>query len=373
MIYDVVVIGAGPAGAHLSYLLAKSGCKVALVDRAKFPRDKLCGGLLTYKTLKLLEAAYSNADFKGFEVQSAHVIFKNELLASFDLLSHSYIVHRYTFDSELVSHAKDQGCCTYFGVSLNTIDFSQNEVHLSDGKVIKYIQLVGADGVLSKVRRLSGIPHNQSGFCMEAYVPRNQVKDLSRLDKGGIEIYYGNFTKGYGWIFPRKDSILVGAGSITNEANEKEVISLFDKFLHTVTYCKNIKSFGAYIPAGNSIALGTPQHENVCLIGDASGFIDPFTGEGIYYALFTAEIAAKAILSGKSVYNVYKKNLQTNIDIINDNINIRDEIYRPIVLENSIISMQNVSKYSESLIDESILRYSKTYRTAYEEFKFYCR
>lgn len=373
MIYDVVVIGAGPAGSHLSYLLSKYGYKVALVDRTKFPRDKLCGGLLTYKTLKILESRYSNIDINGFEVQSAHVFFKNELLASFDLLSSPYIVNRYTFDSKLVSQAKNYGCCTYFGVSLNIIDFSKNEVHLSDESVIKYVQLVGADGVLSKVRKLSGISHNQSGFCIEAYVPRNQVKDLSRLDKGGIEIYYGNFTKGYGWLFPRKDSVLVGAGSITNEINEKEIISLFHEFLHTVTYCENIKVCGAYIPAGNSIVLGTPQHENLCLIGDAAGLIDPFTGEGIYYALLSAEMAAKAILSGRPIYNLYKELLQSNVDIVNENLNIRDEIYRPIILENSIASMQTVPKYSEKLIDEAIIRYSKTYREAYEEFKFYCR
>ena len=373
MIYDTVIIGAGPAGSHLSYLLAKHGQKVALVDRSIFPRDKLCGGLLTYKTIELLNASYPESDFDGLDIKSVTVYYKNEKMVSFNILSSSRIVRRYSFDTNLISLAKEQNVSFYFGTSLKTINFRDNEVLLSNGTILKYKQLVGADGALSKVRKASGLPNNQLGFCVEAHISWDKLNDQSHLSTHRIEIYYGDYSQGYAWLFPSSDALVVGVGNIANGMKEKEIVDRFYLFLRDILCCDNVSLRGAYIPSGNSVILGSSQHKNVHLIGDAAGLIDPFTGEGIYYALLSAEMLAKAILSKKPTYAQYMYYMQPIVDTIDDNVLIRNEIYTPTILKNAIASMKNVPTYSEALIDETILRYSKLYRTAYEEFKYYSR
>ena len=373
MTYDVVIIGAGPAGSHLCNLLTKHDLNVALVDRLSFPRDKLCGGLLTQKTLDLLNTFYPSKVFSGYGIKSAHIFYMDELIFSLNLLSMACTVRRNIFDTDLVKISKKQGASTYFGKALISIDFLKNEVHLQDGSVLKYVQLVGADGAFSRVRYLSGVPRNQLGFCAETHIPWNQIKYPRRLNEGGIEIYYGNYSKGYGWIFPNYSSVIVGVGNMVNEMREKEIVSLFKEFLHNVSHSSDIKFSGAYIPSGTSVALGNPVYKNVCLIGDAAGLIDPFTGEGIYYALISAEIAAKAILTGKLSLPQYMSNMQSILDTIKDNTDMRNQIYTPTILKNSLATMQSMPKYSEQMIDETIVRYSKTYREAYEEFQYYSR
>lgn len=150
-------------------------------------------------------------------------------------------------------------------------------------------------------------------------------------------------------------------------------IVLYQKFLADVLISTDIKPAGAYLPSGTSVALGTPLYKNLCLIGDAAGLIDPFTGEGIYYALLSAKTVTDAIVSGKPAYPEYERRMSRIIQEIRDTVGIRDRIYSPSVLKHSLDFMQNASQYSEKLIDETIVRYEKTYADAYEELKFYSR
>lgn len=373
MIYDAAIIGAGPAGAHLAYLLAKAGIKIALIDRMRFPRDKLCGGMLTCKTMELLSASYPDKDFLGVGISNTHIFCKGALAASFQLLSPASVVRRYVLDAALVEASEKQGVDLYLGTTVISIDFVKKEIYLKGGQILGYTYLIGADGVQSKVRRLAGLPANRVGFCMETHAPWAQIKNPVRLRESGVEIYYGEHSAGYGWIFPVQDSVVVGIGSLTNKVTEKEIIASFQLFLNKIADSKGLQSRGAYLPSGDSVALGSPNHEDLCLIGDAAGLIDPFTGEGIYYALLSAEIAAGAILSGRAAYFEYTRRMRQVVDVIRGNVQTRNEIYAPATLGNTIAAMQSIPRYSEKLIDEVISRYSKTYQQAYEEFCRYAR
>lgn len=373
MIYDTVIIGAGPAGAHLSYLLAKAGANVALIDRVTFPRDKLCGGLLTYKTLKILWSSYPEKNFSGYEIRTTDVFYKDDLAASFRLLSPVCTVNRNYFDGTLVNYSKKEGTHTYFGSGISSVDFKKREVRLKNGNILKYANLVGADGALSRLRYLAGLQRNQLGFCMEAYIPWEQINDSIKLREGSIEIHYDSYISGYGWVFPRQDKVVVGVGNISNGKPTEEIYDSFYSFLGKVAHPEGLKPRGAYLPSGNSIILGNPNYENMCLIGDAAGLIDPFTGEGIYYALLSAEIVASAILSGSTLYFDYQKRMQQELNQIHENVRVRDELYSPSALRSAISAMQSVPAYSETLIDEVIIRYIRSYKTAYDDISFYMR
>jgi len=373
MFYDVVIIGAGPAGAFAGCWLAQAGVKTALVDRSNFPREKLCGGLLTYKTVDMLRAILPAEDMPRYGVAVAHVFHNGQPAASFQLLSEAYVVRRLQFDASLVTAAEKQGAHTYLGASIQTIDFTRKEAYLSDGHRLQYSILIGADGTLSKVRKLAGLPKNEMGFCVESHVPWELLKNHDRLQTGGIEIYYGDFSAGYGWIFPCEDSVAVGVGNLAKSMSEKEILAQYHRFLADVLTSDGMRPAGAYLPSGTSIALGTPLCEDMCLIGDAAGLIDPFTGEGIYYALLSAKTASDAIISGQPLRSEYERRMKQHISMIQDTVQIRNRIYSPTALKHSLDFMQNAPRYSEQLIDETIVRYAKAYTDAYEELKFYNR
>lgn len=373
MVYDTVIIGAGPAGAFAGCLLAKAGLTVALVDRRNFPRDKLCGGLLTYKTVDILQPVLPAEQFLKFDITASHVFYQGQSTASFRLLSPAYTVHRLQFDALLVEIAREQGSHTYFGASLQSIDFNQREVYLSDGHRLKYSTLIGADGALSRVRYLAGLPKNDMGFCVEIHIPWDHLKESERLFTGGIEIYYGDYPNGYGWIFPNKDSVTVGVGNLVLGLAEKEILTQYRRFLAEVTTSESSKPAGAYLPSGTSVALNAPLYEELCLIGDAAGLIDPFTGEGIYYAFLSAKAAADSIASGRPVCREYARQMEHVVKTIRDTVRIRNRIYTPAVLKNLLDFMHSALQYSEQLIDETIVRYTKSYVDAYDEIKYYSR
>ena len=373
MIYDTVIVGAGPAGAYAGCLLAMAGFKVALVDRKDFPRDKLCGGLLTYKTIDLLQSVLSANQFLKFDITVSHVFYQEQSTASFQLLSPAYTVRRLQFDALLVENAREQGVHTYLGASLQSIDFSQKEVFLSNGYKLKYSTLIGADGALSRVRYLAGLQKNDMGFCVETHIPWDHLRDSERLRAGGIEIYFGDYPNGYGWVFPNKDSVTVGVGNLAQGMMEKEILARYRRFLADIAISENIKVTGAYLPSGTSVVLGTPLHEDLCLIGDAAGLIDPFTGEGIYYAFLSAKIVANSIVSCRPIFKEYEKQMEQIVKTIRDTVRIRDRIYSPAVLKHSLDFMHSSIQYSEKLIDETIVRYTQTYVDAYDEIKYYSR
>ena len=375
MIYDVVIIGAGPAGSYAGCLLAKAGLKTALIDRMEFPKDKLCGGLLTCKTMELLQPICRMGELPKFDVVLSHVFYQDRLTASFRLLSPACTVRRLQFDTRLVETAQEQGTDAYLGIPLRSIDFAAKEVGLSDGRTLKYSALIGADGVHSTVRRLAGLPKNEMGFCLETHAPWTLLKEPGRANAGGIEIYYGDYPNGYGWMFPCKDSVAVGVGNLAQGMPEVDILTQYHSFLDKVLSrsSRPIKLAGAYLPSGTSVVLGTSRYEGLCLVGDAAGLIDPFTGEGIYYALLSARAAAESIVSGNPVYPEYKCRMRQVTAAIQDTVHVRDRIYSPTILKHSMAFMQSAVQYSEKLIDETIVRYTKTYADAYEEIKYYSR
>lgn len=372
MIYDAVIIGAGPSGAHLSYLLTRSGMRVALVDQCAFPRDKLCGGMLTNKTLNTLSGYYPEDGLLCADVKRAHVFYEDSPALSLRLLSSAKVVRRYKFDTELVRASESLGTQTYYGSALSGIDFKAKEVYLRNGLVLRYGQLIGADGARSKVRRLAGLTHSELGFCMEVHLPWETVKDTSRLQDGGIEIYYGKYAAGYAWAFPSPDSVTVGVGSLTNEISESDILGFFHAFLNQIAISTGVRPHGAYIPSGHGVTLGSSSHD-VLLIGDAAGLIDPFTGEGIYYALMSAEAAAGAVLSGQDVYGEYVRRMRPAVESIREAVPIRNRLYAPAALESAISTLRSCPQYCEQLIDEVILRGQKGYLQAYEELTWLAR
>jgi len=301
--FDVIVVGCGPAGATVSYLLRLQGFEVLAIDKDNFPRPKLCGGLLTYKTLNLLHRVYGDTlatlqEKKIIEYMSYSYELRTQqsLLKSGRTKFLSVLVNRLVYDNYLLERAKNVGVKVLEGDRVASVDQANSCVTTVAGKKLQANIIIGADGVNSIVRK--AIPKKQFNSKkwrgnlatgIEVSVLREEVSDFI----SGPVIYFGIVKWGYGWVFPNKESLVVGVGCLNPKNNDLK--GALDKILSLLGYKprKTYKLLGHPIPYGNF--LEKPAYKSILLLGDAAGLVDPLMGEGIYYAQRSAEIAAMCI------------------------------------------------------------------------------
>ncbi len=307
---DITIIGAGPAGSTAAYLLTKSGFRVIIIDKSVFPRDKLCGGLITKKTINLLERVYGEKEESlkeksiiNFYTNKFYFLNKEKILKNGSNKIPTYFVERTVYDKYLLEKAVSSGAKFIYDEEVKKIEFNSNIITTSKGNKIQSRYIIGADGANSVLRkefeRLGILENkywlNNLGFALETFLD----KDKLPFDKDTMYLYFGYIKTGYIWIFPKKEKAVIGVGGLLNKLDAKDMKKILTNFLislrideKTVDTCiKNIK--GHPIPFGNYIF--NPVYNNTILIGDAAGLVNPLTGEGIYYAQRSAELVADAI------------------------------------------------------------------------------
>ena len=314
--YDAVVVGGGPAGSTAAYLLGESGYRVALLEKRAYPRDKVCGGCLSQKSVRFLDRVFHlpvpalqregllDSTGTGY----ALYIGSTRILAG-DLVEPLYFTRRERYDAHLARKAAEAGAQIHEGVEVAAIDHAHHIVTASDGERYAARVIIGADGIHSRVRR--SLPesvvrpeqwHENLGWALELTIPREEARALANGD-GSIRLDDDLATphlvlaacrRGYGWVFPNREAVIVGIGGLLQK-NRKDLRDHFKEFLKTIglSAFADRRPVGFLVPLGNYIP--SPAHEGTVLIGDAGGFASPILGEGIFYAHRTAELAAHAI------------------------------------------------------------------------------
>ncbi len=325
--YDVIVVGAGPAGSTASYILSKNGLRVLLIDKYLFPRDKLCGGLLTEKSIRLIETIFKESlqSLKqhgaiNLESTSYNLYYRSRLLLSGTSAISFKFVNRSDFDYLLLNHTLSSGTYILEEEVVKECNPSAGTILTKSGQVFSGRFIIGADGVSSIVRHY---------FPQSCYNHHDWQKRLTTGVATEISIqefpwqvdspmiYFGFLNFGYSWVFPKKEHILMGMGGITQK-NPDGIHKCFRSFCSNVLASKNIPilNFRSYpIPFGNH--LERPGHGLALLVGDAAGFADSIFGEGIYYAIKSGELAADAIIQGLKKNSlpleIYFRNLRYSI------------------------------------------------------------
>jgi geranylgeranyl reductase family protein len=320
--YDVVIVGAGPGGSSSAMFLQKKGYNVLLVDKQKFPRDKICGDAVSGKSVGMLKALGLEKEMeKVLHAKIYGLIFSSPngkiLEIPFPLKDEKgetkprgYVSRRIVFDNFLFGHAKkivdtkeefqvteilkdESGkVCGIKGMDLNT---KQNFEFKS-----KFV--IGADGVYSIVANKTGAKK----------VPEDHVCEATRVyyqNVGGmtpnIEIHFiEDVMPGYFWIFPLEDGKAnVGLGMLRSErkkrninlveATEKVIAThpIFKERFKNAERLNEIK--GWTLPFGSF--RRTLHGPGYLLVGDAASLVDPFSGEGIGNAMTSAKFASEAI------------------------------------------------------------------------------
>jgi geranylgeranyl reductase family protein len=330
-LWDAIVVGAGPAGCAAAYDLAAAGQAVLLLDKKDFPRTKACAGGLTSKAVQALRYSIDpvvrkvvrrirlegDPDFLYAALDTtARAAFVKE--SRMKLANAGKLYRKSGLDpaSALVLKSREPICVMTVraeldeyclrktiaaGACLRKIAGVQQIVRCGEqvqlvcpGESYRARFLVGADGASGQVRRLcaAGSWFSQ-GFALEVQTaaPREEV-DLT--------FDFASLSDGYAWIFPKGDHLNVGVYSLSSAASLTRS-RLLQYVNHRVGADTMDGVTGQYlgIGAGESPAeyVLPDLRDRVFLVGDAGGFADPLTGEGIYGALFSGQAAAKAILA----------------------------------------------------------------------------
>ncbi len=287
-LWDAIVVGAGPAGCAAAYDLALAGREVLLLDRAEFPRQKACAGGLTLKTVRALR--YSVEPI--IRQQISHVRLEPDASQATVLRRRStycfMTVRRelddYCFRQTLAVGAKFQRIRAITAIS----EDSSGVAITFDGQPLQARFLVGADGVHSRVRQLTS---GDAGwfwraFALEATIP------LTNAAEHDLVFDFAPVRDGYGWIFPKGDHINIGLYSYASEEKIDRA--------RLAAYIRNRRGDATAADViGQYAGFGAAQHKigatRIFLTGDAGGFVDPLTGEGIYFAVASGQAAAASI------------------------------------------------------------------------------
>ena len=291
--FDVAVIGAGPAGSTVALRLARAGARVLVVDKARFPRDKPCGGGLTYRAVRELPVDVSEVvedTVDRFEVRLRYGR-SIERTSSEPLC---LMTQRRRLDEFLARACAREGADLREGVRVSDIADDGDGVSLSvDGVFVRARVLLGADGVNGAVARSTGLEQqHRIGVALEG----NLSYDRVARDRyaGRLVLELGNVPGGYGWVFPKGDHVNFGIGGWESEGPRlREHLSRLCAE-HGVDARDLTDVRGYRLPMRRPNA--SPARGRIALIGDAAGLVDPLSGDGMYEAFVSARIAAEHTL-----------------------------------------------------------------------------
>lgn len=322
--YDALVIGAGPAGSIASLVLARGGARVALVDKARFPRDKACGDLIgprgvqTLADLGIHPAGPRVGDMEVVGPSGRRVMLR--AIPGRTYPGHAIVARRARLDSDLFEAAVAAGAVPYRGRA-GAAHFGDDgrlsgfDMDMDKGEPLRLTAdvIIGADGALSRVGAAAELVNEAR--VLWAFAARAYIEDRPPLPR----IHFWEPSKmagypGYGWVFPGEEGLAnvgLGVGARGDRRAGARASRDLSTFISSVGLRPSIagRTLGGWLKMG---MVGTdPAKGRTLLVGDAAGLVNSLQGEGIAEAVGSARAAAEAFLAAGAdgAARVYKAEL----------------------------------------------------------------
>jgi len=309
--FDVLIVGAGPAGSFAGLALASQGARVALLDKAEFPRDKACGDLVGPRGVQLLDDAGVSLS-RTVNVGDMLVVgstgrrVRLPSAAGHTYPGHGMSIGRLILDALLQKAALDAGAVGFTGRADTPLEVDErlDGYRTSNGMDLRADFVIGADGATSHVAATSRLIDESKvlwGFALRAYL--DQSVQLPVIALWEPRPWRG--FPGYGWIFPTFDggtNVGLGIGTRASRTMAADSVRMLPAFLDHLRALGFIdrstpepaRRLGSWLKMGT---IGTtPYRGRTLLVGDAAGLVNPLQGEGISQALSSALAAANSIL-----------------------------------------------------------------------------
>lgn len=292
MDYDVIIAGAGPAGASAAYWLSEAGQRVLVLEKERLPRYKACGGGVTQAVFDRFP--FDFAPVIERKVKYARFRFRDGREARIELpVSPAVMVMRDRFDLHILNHSRAHVRDNALVNELRQ-DAGGVEVSTRQGETFRGRYLIGADGANSRVARLVGLRRGRPlGATIEVEVPADE--NLIEEYADTVLFFFGVLPQGYVWIFPKAEHLSAGIGSF-GEAGGRLREVLQQRMAELGVVVDGLPHHGHPLPIYRRHEL---LHQGrVLLAGDAAGVVDPLLGEGIRHAVDSGKLAAESLLAG---------------------------------------------------------------------------
>ncbi len=292
---DVAVVGAGPAGSTAAYRLARAGARVVLLDRQSFPRDKPCGGGLTIRATRILpfdvspvvEDVVDKLDVRLRYGRVARHAFRGPL---------AMMTQRRRLDHFLAERAADEGADFRDHVRVRDIETGEAAgpvVVLDGGERIRAAVVLGADGANGISAKALGLGSDRLfGVALEGNA--EMTPERERIHRSKVTLELDTVPGGYAWVFPKGDHINLGVGGWASEG------PLLREHLRRLCAAHGVGDADLHDVRGHRMPLRRAwtgvARGRTAVVGDAAGLIDPLSGDGMFEAFLSSELATQAAL-----------------------------------------------------------------------------